>query len=234
MKALARRALCATAPLGVCAFWGGIVMAARRYPSEYDWRYMTVSDLVYADRNPAGHLWASAGIVVCGLFWLCWAALQAQRRKQGAEGMRPVGIRALQLGSICMVCCAVLPKGLLPNARGHEILALMAFFGLCLGLVHLTFKAVEKRFFRRTHRSPGGARMWALLLAGAGLSPILLAALTQAYVSYALPELPWVGLSWRARGVPEYLSFAFWEWVTSVVFSAYMAILSVSALSLQQ
>jgi hypothetical protein len=58
--------------------------------------------------------------------------------------------------------------------------------------------------------------------------PIVLAAMAQAYVHYALPELRWVSLSWRARGVPVYLSFAFWEWVTCFVLSAYAAILSLT------
>jgi hypothetical protein len=30
-----------------------------------------------------------------------------------------------------------------------------------------------------------------------------------------------VGLAWRARGAPVYLSFAFWEWATCAVLSAY-------------
>jgi hypothetical protein len=61
-KAFVRRASCATAPLGVLAFWGGMLMAARRYPSEYDWRYMTLSSLLSPGRDHAGHLWASGGI----------------------------------------------------------------------------------------------------------------------------------------------------------------------------
>src|ERR1700693_4845754 len=35
--------------------------------------------------------------------------------------------------------------------------------------------------------------------------------------TYALPELKWVSLAWRAGGVPPYVSFAFWEWVTCAV-----------------
>jgi hypothetical protein len=64
------------------------------------------------------------------------------------------------------------------------------------------------------------------LLAGAALSPVLLAGIAPAYVSQALPDLPWVGIEWRARGVPIFLSFAFWEWITCVVFSAYTVSLS--------
>jgi len=79
----------------------------------------------------------------------------------------------------------------------------------------------------------GSPRLHAGLLAGIALSPIVLAALAQVYVSHALPALPWVSLAWRARGVPVYLSFAFWEWVTCAVFSVYMVVLPRTTLAAQ-
>ena len=226
-KSFLRRVSCVVAPLGVLAFWGGMLMAARRYPSEYDWRYMTVSSLFSPGRDPGGYLWASGGAVLGGLFGLCWAAVLAQRNHEGA-GDRPGGIWALRLGHFCMVCSAVLPQWLLRVPKGHEILALVAFVGLCLGMVHLTFQAVERSFLRRTRRSVARSRLYAAVMAGSAVFPILMAALAQAYVFYALPELPWVSLAWRARGVPVYFSFAFWEWLTCLVLSAYMVILALT------
>jgi hypothetical protein len=79
--------------------------------------------------------------------------------------------------------------------------------------------------------SSGSARLAPVIFAGAALAPIVLAALAQAYVSYELPELKWVNLAWRARGVPLYLSFAFWEWVTCAVFSVYMVALARNTLA---
>ena len=77
MQVFARRVMCATAPAGLLAFWAGMLLAARHYPSEYDWRYMTMSSLVYPDRNPAGHLWATGGILLCGLCGFGCAILNA-------------------------------------------------------------------------------------------------------------------------------------------------------------
>jgi hypothetical protein len=59
--------------------------------------------------------------------------------------------------------------------------------------------------------------------------PILMAGFAQAYVFYVLPEFRWVSPLWLTRGVPMYLSFAFWEWVTCAVLSAYMVVLSLAA-----
>ena len=127
-----------------------------------------------------------------------------------------------------MACSAVLPQWLLRVPKGHEILALLAFAGLCLGMVHLMFRTIERTFLRRMRSSISRPRLYAAVLAGSAVFPIVLAGFAQAYVFYALPQLHWVSLSWRARGVPVYFSIAFWEWVTCVVLSAYMAILSLA------
>jgi hypothetical protein len=104
------------------------------------------------------------------------------------------------------------------------MLALAAFISICVGMVHATLKTATRGLQRGD--LPRSPQLRAVILAGVALAPIVLAALAQAYVSYALPELKWVNLAWRARNVPPYLSFAFWEWVTCAVFSVYMVALS--------
>jgi hypothetical protein len=224
MRAFAPQAFCTTASLGVLAFWGGMLLAARRYPSDYDWRYLTISSLVYGDRNPNGYLWARAGMVLCGVAGLYWTTVMARKGKQPGIAETPIGTWALRLGYLCMICCVLLPERLVGIAKGHDLLALAAFVGICIGMVHSTFKALERS--ARLGRLAGSSRLHAGILAGVPMSPIVLAALAQAYVSHALPGLPWVSLAWRARGVPVYLSFAFWEWITCAVFSVYMVLLS--------
>jgi hypothetical protein len=217
------------APLGVLAFWGGLAMAVRRYPSEYDWRYMSISNLVYTDRNPTGYQWAWGGLMLCALGGLCWtASLMKDKRREGTR-RQLVGVWALTLGYACMAG-ALLPQRLLQVPKGHEILALLAFFGICIGIVQLTFTTAERNFrLQATLNFPGPPRVYAGLLASAALLPILMAVAAPAYVSYALPQLRWVGLEWRTLDVPVYLSFTFWEWITCAVFSAYIVNLSLVA-----
>jgi len=223
MWALLRQAVRTVAPLGVLAFWIGMVAAGRAYPTEYDWRYVTMSSLVYAERNPGGFLWARTGIALCGLSGLWWTA---RLLRSGRSGQSP-GIRMLALGYLSMSCCALWPERLPAISRAHDLLALVAFVGICLGTVLVSFRAVEQGGRRRS-LPPGQRRLYATVIAGIALAPILLAALAQAYVSRELPALPWVNLGWRARGVPVYLSFAFWEWVTCAVLSGYMTVLSLA------
>ena len=228
---MARSGWCATAFLGVVGFWIGLWMAGERYPSQYDWRYMTISSLLYSDRNPDGYRWAWAGIVLCAMGGLCWTALLVRDWRRRHAQRLPIGIWALAVGYACMLCCALPQQALLPIPKVHEMLALSAFFGICIGIVQLTFQAVERRCRDGMYRFPGGPRVFAGLVAGAALLPIVLAVAAPAYVSLAFPELPWVGFEWRERGVPVYLSFAFWEWITCMVFSAYTASLSLAARS---
>jgi hypothetical protein len=190
----------ASMPLGVLIFWLGMCVAVRRFPSEYDWRYMTISMLLYPERNPAGHLWASIGLAVCGLCGLLWAVILIR------DGTRNIGI--LVVGYACMVSSSLLPERLIPIPRGHEILAITAFVCICAGLVRYAFQ-----------------RGRAIIVAAIPLGPILLATITQFYLDIFRPELPWVGLVWRTRGLPLFLSFALWEWITCAVLSFYMAAL---------
>jgi hypothetical protein len=129
-----------------------------------------------------------------------------------------------------MVGCALWPGRLLKLPRGHDLLALLAFVAICVGTVQLTYLAVERNLHRRSRDFRGGARVLAAMVAGAALLPILLEGATQADVAHAFPHLPWVGLEWRARGVPMYLSFAFWEWSACAVFSVYTMGLSIATI----
>jgi len=216
-------------PLGLVGFWTGLWMGSRRYPTEYDWRYMTISSLLYPDRDPRGFLWAWSGLIVCALGGLCWTAVLFQGNRAKIRRVRAAGIWPLALGYICMISSAVWPGRLLDLPRGHDLLALLAFVGICAGTVHLTYLAVERSLRRRAFTSRM-VRLCAGLTAGIVLLPLALEALTQADVSRTFPHLPWVGLEWRARGVPVYLSFAFWEWSTCVMLSAYTMSLSIATM----
>ena len=222
LPAHAHRTAAVAAALGVLAFWCGMLLAAHRFPSEYDWRYITISTLVYPDRNPAGWLWARASLVLCGLAGLWWtfALLDKSpvRAGRGSAGIAPLG-----LGYACMTACALVPEWRIGIPRLHECLAMAGFFGICLGMARITWRAVASG--GRRALLPGSPRLHAAILVAVVLAPIVLAAVAQTYVYYVL-RLPWVSLVWRARGVPVYLSFAFWEWVGCGIFSAYMVLLS--------
>jgi hypothetical protein len=207
-------------PLAAVLLWTGLLMAAHRFPTEFDWRYMTVSVLLSPKDNPNVRHWAAAGIGLCGLAILIWtfAVGRSGTPPSSARRSRPHGVYWLRWGGACMVGSGVLPFHLLGLAKTHELLTLLAFIGLCLGAVRLAIDWVEQLDARSRRSAVIGT-----LVASALIAPIVLAGLAQLYVFYVLPQLHWVGLAWRARGVPVYLSFAFWEWVTFVLLTVYLA-----------
>ena len=131
-------------------------------------------------------------------------------------------MRSLQIGYACMALAAALPDRLLPVHKGHEILAVLAFAGVSYGMARIWQRCVVKQM------TPGDDRRRSLagLVAGIVMLPIVLAAGVQAYLFLERPDLPWVNLTWRARGVPVQMSFAFWEWLTCLVLSGYMTMLA--------
>jgi hypothetical protein len=213
--------------MGVVALWAGIAMAAHCYPTEFDWRYMTMSTLLSPRDNAPGRHWAEAGMALCGLGILGWTLTFGQSSDSTPSDRRqPPGTWSLRLGSACMVGSALLPLRLPLVPKGHELLTLIAFAGLSLGAVKLTLSVVDNAGGARADSHPSRARCDGAVLAAVVVAPIVLAGLAQAYVYYGRPDLHWVGLSWRARGVPVYLSFAFWEWVTCAILSVYLTALA--------
>jgi hypothetical protein len=127
---------------------GCILVAERRFPAEFDWRYMTLSTLISPHRNPNGYVWAAGGLVLSALSALFWAVVLA-RRWNGGNGERPRGIWLLEWGSVCMVFSVMLPWRLPRLPKEHEVLTLFAFAGLCLGMIRLGYHTAEETLGRR-------------------------------------------------------------------------------------
>jgi len=206
--------------VGLLGFWLGLAIACWRFPGEYDWRYMTVSNLFSAKHNPTGYLYGAAGVVICGVLGT-FAVVIGFRQPQMSGWRRSLRESwLLVLGFPCMVLAASLPSDWLPS-KGHDWLAVISFVTLCSGLVWAWVQSILKR-----SRAPAlHHRLRAIWLCSAVLWPVAGAALTQAYLALLRPELPWVTLAWRQQRVPLILSFALWEWLTCVVLSACLATL---------
>jgi hypothetical protein len=218
-----------TALLGVLAFWAGMLTAERCYPGEFDGRYMMLSALLSPRRNPSGYLWAGGGIIISALCVLAWAvSLLIIQREENVDDESP-GTWLIALGSACMACSIMLLWHLPTFPKEHEVFTVLAFASLCLGIARMAFQTAEQAFRLRAGAATKHARRYGAGFAAVAVLPILMAGFAEAYVFYALPGLHWVDLTWRTRGVPVYLSFAFWEWVTCAVLSVYMLILSLAA-----
>jgi len=187
------------------------VVSASVFPGGYDWRFDVMCRLGYAHVNPDGSAyWALAlflvcvmGVPCCQYFYLRLAATAPRR----AAFARVV----LATGLVCGMVIAM--DGLLLSRLNeifqklHEVVATTAFASIFFGV--LAFWSAMTTWLQRTQ----GWEAWqCVLLSLLVLVPMAGAMLSQAWLFFVPNDLGWVGPDWAERGVPYYLSFAFWEW----------------------
>jgi hypothetical protein len=213
-------------PVGSVGLWAGLLEARRHFPGEFDWRYMTVSRLLSARDNPMGYGWGIVAIESCGAAILLWTLLASgapslSSPRESATGRPAPGTRILRWGGIFTMASGLVPLRVATLPKLHEMLTLVAFVCLCFGVVRVVHDRTSRYVARQAW--PGWrARLVKGTASGLLGAPVALAGLAQAYIFYARPDLHWVGLEWRARGVPVYLSFAFWEWTTFALLTVYL------------
>ena len=181
----------------------GSVMAARYYPGEFDWPYTVASALASQKHNPSGSGWfASTLSLSMVLLWLYVSHL-----KQGLYLLLPsarFAIGAIRVGLVSGALVGIerlliydLSKWI---DKVHEILALITFMGLYFGVLGLLFQIM---LHHRRYIAP------VLLIA----SPLLAIGISQFWLYLDQRDLGWVDASWREKGIPIWLSFAFWQWL---------------------
>ena len=173
-RAGVRRVLYAAAPLGVLAFWCGLWIANERYPTEYDWRYMTyracfIRSVIPADIAGRGRRRS------CGLGGLCWVlALYWSRRLASARDLAGRhlgdGTRLHLHGVLRVVARAI--SSFREKSRHARVGGLHR---LCIGTVHLTYLRLDRNYSDGRAGSPAPVDL-RVRCRGAALLPILLVA----------------------------------------------------------
>ena len=182
----------------------GTAVAALYYPAGFDWVYTVASALASQKHNPDGSAWLAGGLGLAMV--LLWPYVNSLRSAwPGAESATArFAVSALRAGLICGALLG-LEKLLIRDLsnwvyKAHEILALLTFVGLYTGVLTLLVQAMLRQ---RAFALP-------LLLVAAPLAAI---AVTQLWLYLEQRDLGWVDTSWRAMGIPFWLSFAFWQWL---------------------
>lgn len=208
-------------PLATLCFVVGVIIAAHCLEGSFNWRYRTLSSLASASTNPRGYAYCCLGLMVsfsmglplCGYFRVRFepiapiaARASSRSLKVGFLGVVAVGFERLTAQVISF-----------PIHKTHEYISIVTFFGLLLGIVG--FWLCLTRWLIRERQWP----VWALTaLCFFSVGPIVGTGLSQAYLYFIPNDLGWVGPHWAELGVPLYLSFAFWEWLTFVGIFIYL------------
>ena len=202
-----------TVPLGIAAFWGGLMVAAHVYPVGYDWRHQVLSELLDPNYDPVGYLWGCGALVACGVAGVAWtAALSADR----------VDLWLLRSGFLCMSFVA-LPDRVIPLPKGHELFAIVAFLGIGVGMIREMITADD------ADRLPDPQRRLAVLQSSLSAAMLLLAlsliGVTLAYLTLVGRNSAWLAAIWRAPRVSQYLRLGPWEWIDCAAFSVGLLLL---------
>jgi len=194
-------------------------MAIARYPAEFDWMYTVLSHLASNRRNPEGGRWASGALLVAVI--LLWPVVGYLNRNLAGEGKRGLGV-ALCLRAGIVGCAIIGLEGLLEVRfsdrvrKGHEAIALLSFFGLYIGLLgHYAYRIRDNIAF--------------LAPAALALAPLCAVGIVQLVLYFDQRDLGWVSVDWRERGIPVWLSFAFWQWLAAAFLGLALGCLVASA-----
>lgn len=201
-------------PLAAVFFVLGNVIPAALFPGDFDWRYQAMSYLGSPSKNPSGHLVWSLGMTLSFLLGLPLCGYFRRRLELTNPRLAFLSSRVLLIGFLAGIIVG-LETLIIPNMseilrKGHEYLSIAVFVGLYMGVAG--FWIALFRRFRRQHRRKGRGLFLLYLLPAL---PITGAMLSQAWL-YFDPNRPgWVSPAWEELGIPLWLSFAFWEWLTA-------------------
>jgi len=138
-------------PLILVSYFGILGVAALLYPESYDWRYNSVSRLLYAQNNPEFHLIAQISVAVSGVLMIPFAGYIRRRLRGAAPTAATVGAVVFFAGCVCLTLSALITShpahGMSRFPRLHDKLARLSAIGLGVGMV--VFNACgTKGYFR--------------------------------------------------------------------------------------
>lgn len=191
--------------LSIFILIAGIKLSLDYYPSNFNWLYTVASSLGSARDNPSGRVWYTSGLGLAML--LQWPYVSALRKRIGpsATGLTRVALASLGTGIGAGILLG-LQGVFVPDlsewiTKGHEIIALVVFSSLHLGIFLLLAQAMWRR------KVFGVSAVIVVL-------PFLAIALSQLFLWLAQRNIGWVGQHWEKTGIPLWLSFAFWQWLS--------------------
>jgi len=208
-------------PAAWLTFFGGVWLAAQRFPREYDWRYMVISRLLRPHENPQGHWVIAIGISVSGLIQIPLPGFFYERLRGISPWGSRVGWGFMVLGLAAMILTGITR---ILSSEAHGVLAMIAFVALVLSVMANTGLVVKQGLSRAAPKDSTMFWNW-IGLTVLALIPMVGTSLSQLYLYCFARGLGQAPLVWRSRGVPFVFSLAFWEWLTCVFLIVYLMLL---------
>lgn len=203
-------------PLILASHFGILGIAMWFYPDPYDWRYVSISKLLYPRNNPQFHAIATISIALSGVLMLPFAGYIRRRFRSAAPTATTLGATLYFVGCICLTLSGLIPshpaQGTSPFPKLHETLARLSVIGIGFGILVFNACATYAYFRRKPIQTPRRLRLlisWNLLTLPA--VPIFLTWLViriHRKLSGPIHHVPATSNIWH---------LGFWEWIGSAV-----------------
>jgi hypothetical protein len=207
-------------PLILISHYGVLGLAIWLYPQPYDWRYTSISQLLYPRNNPTFYYVASISVVASAVLMIPSAGYIRRRLRGASQVSGWIGAVLYFGGCICMVLSGLIAShpahGTSRFPKLHEILARVSVIGIALGI--LVFNACATRaYFRRADGKVPHRRSlivsWNLLTL-----PALLITLAWLVIRVLLKRGP----TRHAIATSPFWHLGFWEWIGSVAIIGFL------------
>ena len=181
----------------------GSIMAAQYYPGGFDWFYTVASALASQKNNPTGSVWFAGSLSLSML--LLW--LYVSSIKTGLDAILPsagFAITSIRFGLVCGFLLGA-ERLLIYDLshwiyKAHEILAFVTLLGLYVGILGLLLQFIHLK----------KSNIFPVLLI---VTPLVVIGITELWLYLEQRDVGWVDTLWREKGLPIWLSFAFWQWL---------------------
>ena len=213
-KITRRTLLGAVLPCLFASYFGMLVLAVVLFPHRYDWRVLSISQLLYPRQNPGFYPIAASGVAVSGMLIVPFAGYLQRRFRLAAPIGATFGAVCVAGGAVGLTLAALISShpmgGESAVPRLHAILAKVAAIGIGVGLLMFAGCGVKGHF-----KLSGGRQLYprGLLLVW---SLTLLPALLVLMGWLALRTRPqWLEPIKQLLAGTAVWHVGFWEWIGS-------------------
>lgn len=203
-------------PLIIASFFGILGVAALLPPESYDWRYNSISQLLYSRDNPEYHHIASICVASFGVLMIPFAGYIRRRLRSAAPIAATVGAVVFFAGCICLTLAGLITShpahGIAHFPKLHDILARLSAISIGVGMAVFNICGT-KGYFRPKPGKPLHRRSllvsWNLLTL-----PVLLIGVAWLVISTYLKQSSPL---YHAIVTSVAWKVGFWEWIGSPV-----------------
>ena len=205
-------------PLIILFFFGSLAVSIALLPQAYDWRTMSISQLLYPKVNPRFHFVPAVGIAMAGVLLLPFGGY-VKRRLDPNSLMVRAGAAVFTGGAICLILASLINShplhGRATLPKLHEVLGRATGIGLGAGIVLFEIYALRHRYRVGSNPSIRRLAFWWGLMTGGAVIMLILRLLIAARLRALEPFT-------QALKHSSAWHLGFWEWIGAAAVIAFL------------